>query len=40
VISPKGSQVSYPWCAAISVSDGTKWTQVEAFSCSKKQFKK
>jgi ABC-type branched-subunit amino acid transport system substrate-binding protein len=40
VIYPKASQVSYPWCSAISVSDGTKWTQVEAFSCSKKQFKK
>ena len=40
VIYPKASQVSYPWCSALSVSDGTKWDQVQAFSCSKKQYKR
>jgi branched-chain amino acid transport system substrate-binding protein len=40
VIYPKASQVSYPWCSALSVSDGTQWTQVQEFNCSKKQFKR
>jgi len=35
---PKSSVVLWPYCNAIVGSDGTAWTQKEAYACSKKQF--
>jgi hypothetical protein len=35
---PKSTVVLWPYCNAIVGSDGTAWTQKEAYACSKKQF--
>jgi len=35
---PKSSVVLWPYCLSIVGSDGTAWTQKEAYACSKKQY--
>jgi ABC-type branched-subunit amino acid transport system substrate-binding protein len=36
---PKATVVSYPTCSTLLESDGTKWTQISEYSCSRVQHK-
>ena len=38
-IYPQSTVNAYPACTALTISDGTTWNTVEAFACSKKQYK-
>jgi len=35
---PKSTVSPYPTCTSLVVSDGSKWSTVEPFGCSNKQF--
>jgi hypothetical protein len=38
-VYPKATQTTYQYCGSVLESDGTTWTTVEPFSCTKKQYK-